>query len=112
MAHRKDKETAARREVLFAPICFFIFFLLSAGRALTSDWSVNSFIMVVYENFFHAKSEFSVQSTSKIFLISGGSRIFQRQGANLLLGKMKEIGPRGRVFGAELGSANAHRQPL
>ena len=22
------------------------------GRALTSDWSVNSFVMVVYDNFF------------------------------------------------------------
>ena len=25
-----------------------------AGRALTSDWSVNSFIMVVYENVFYS----------------------------------------------------------
>ena len=24
-----------------------------AGRALTSDWSVNSFVMVIYENFFN-----------------------------------------------------------
>ena len=35
-----------------------------AGKALTSDWSTNYFIMVVYEKF---QSEFSVQNITKTF---------------------------------------------
>ena len=37
------------------------------GRTLTSDWSVNSFIMIFYVNFFKVQSEFSVQRTTKFF---------------------------------------------
>ena len=38
-----------------------------AGRTLTSDWLVNSFIIVVYEKmFFKVQSEFSVKSITKI----------------------------------------------
>ena len=38
-----------------------------AGRALTSDWSANSFRIVLYENFFFKKvqSELSMQSMTK-----------------------------------------------
>ena len=36
-----------------------------AGRALTYDWSTNTFIIVVYQNFFKVQSEFSVQSMAK-----------------------------------------------
>ena len=32
---------------------------------LNSEWSLNSFIMVVCENFFQVQSEFSVESTAK-----------------------------------------------
>ena len=40
-----------------------------AERTLTSDWSINSFIMDVYQNVFNVQSEFSVQSKTKnIFL--------------------------------------------
>ena len=36
------------------------------GKTLSSDWSVNSFLMVVYENFlFLIRSEFSVQNTTQ-----------------------------------------------
>ena len=35
------------------------------GRARTSDWLNNSFIIVVYENFFKVQPEFSVESTNK-----------------------------------------------
>ena len=31
------------------------------SRVPTSDWSANSFVMVVYENIFKAQSEFSAQ---------------------------------------------------
>ena len=39
----------------------------SAGKALTSDWFLDSFIMVVYENSY---SEFGVESTTTIFFFS------------------------------------------
>ena len=40
----------------------------SRGRALSSDWSVNSFIVVLYGKiFFEVQSEFSVQRTIKKF---------------------------------------------
>ena len=38
-----------------------------AGRALTSDWFLDSFIMAVYENSY---SEFGVGSTTTIFFFS------------------------------------------
>ena len=40
------------------------------GRELTSDWSANHFIMIVYEYIsFKFQSEFSVQSTTKFFFL-------------------------------------------
>ena len=33
----------------------------TAGRVSTSDWSTNSFVLVVYENIFKVQSEFSAQ---------------------------------------------------
>ena len=38
-----------KRFIYFAKLRFFLYH--HAGRALTSDWSANSFIMTVYENF-------------------------------------------------------------
>ena len=38
-----------------------------AGRALSSDESTNSFIIIVYEIYFQVQSEFSVQSKTKTF---------------------------------------------
>ena len=39
----------------------------SAGKALTSDWFVNSFIMLVYEKIRGAYQLLSVQGTNKKF---------------------------------------------
>ena len=36
-----------------------------AGKVLTSDWSINNFIMVVNKIFFKVRSEFSVQGLTK-----------------------------------------------
>ena len=43
----------------------------SVGRTLTFDQSVNSYIMIVNEDFFKVQSEFSVQSTIKKHFLIG-----------------------------------------
>ena len=42
-------------------------FMHLSGRSINSDWFVNSFIMIVYENFFPAQSDFCVQGMTKKF---------------------------------------------
>ena len=44
-------------------------YIYATGSEITSDWLVNSFIMVLYETFFKVQSKFSVQSSTKKILI-------------------------------------------